>query len=183
MTIHFAEAIYWRRLTETDLKAKFGQWGNDDGGGSHSRIYLPGDSEEVAEFFNYDEWDGGPNGTICVRLESVKQYEGTATEIEIDYNNGRNEWQLPGNSIDYPLWEAENGFIPTADELFDDEGENLIADYRPLLYFVCDTRGRFHSRMVYDNSPERLTRFNIAFEESAGNSASGIIEFSSETEA
>lgn len=183
MTVYFAEAIYWRRLTETDLKAKFGHWGNPDGSGAHSRIYLPGDPEEVAEFFNYDEWDGGPDGTIRVRVEPVEEYEGTDAEIEIDYNNGRNEWQLPSNSTDYPLWEAENGFIPTVDDLFDEERENLIADHHPLLYFVRDIQGRFHTRMVFDNSPERLGPFNVAFEEPVGNSASGIIEFTSEDEA
>jgi len=183
VTVYFAEAMYWRRLTETDLKAKFRQWGNPDGSGVHSRIYLPGDPEEIAKFFNHDDWDGDPDETISVRLEPVEQYEGTDVEIEIDYNDGRNEWQLPSGSIDYPLWEAEHGFIPSDEKLFDDEDENLIADYSPLLYFVRDAQGLFHSRMVYDNSPERLASFNVAFEEPIGNSASGILEFTSGNEA
>jgi len=183
MTIHFAEAMYWRRLTETDLKAKFGRWGNPDGGGAHSRIYLPGNSAEIAEFFNHGDWNGAPDETISIRLEPVEQYEGTDVKIEIDYNNGRDEWQLPSGSIDYPLWKAEHGFMSSDEELFDDESGNLIADYSPLLYFVRDVQGQFHSRMVYDNSPERLAAFNVAFEESIGNSASGILEFASENEA
>ena len=182
MTVYFAEAMYWRRLTETDLKAKFGQWGNPDGGGAHSRIYLPGDQAEIAEFFNYDDWNDSSGESISVRLEPVEQYQGTGVEIEIDYNNGRNEWQLPSGSIDYPLWEAEHGFIPSAEDLFDGENEDLIADYSPLLYFVRDAQGRFHSRMVYDNSPERLAPFNVALEEPIGNRASGILNFTSETE-
>ncbi len=169
--------MYWRRLTETDLKAKLGYWGNPGGGGAHARIYLPGDPEDIAEFFNHNEWDGGPDGTIRVQLAPVQQYEETKAEIEIDYNNGRNEWQLPGNSTDYPLWETEHGFIPSADELFDDEHENMTADHVPILYFVRDSQGRFHTRMVYNNSPERLDPFNIAFDQRAGDSASGIVKF------
>lgn len=183
MTFYFAEAIYWRRLTETDLKAKFGKWGNPDGSGAHSRIYLPGDPAEIAEFFNHDDWNGDPNETIRIRLEPVEQYEGTDVELEIDYNDGRSEWQLPSGSIDYPLWEAENGFIPSAKKLFDDEYENLTSDYYPILYFTRDSQGRFHSRMVYDNSPKRLDQFNVGFDEDIGNSASGIHSFISEGEA
>ena len=175
--------MYWRRLTETDLKAKLGHWGNPDGSGAHSRIYLPGNSEKVAEFFNHNNWDGGPGGTIHIRLEPVEQYEGANVELRIDYNNGRDEWQLPSDSTDYPLWDAENGFIPETDELFDSERENMTTDHPPLLYFVRDVQGRFHTRMVYDNSPERLDSLNTAFEEPIGNSASGIIEFASEDEA
>lgn len=182
MTVYFAEAIYWRRLTETDLKAKFGEWGNPDGSGAHSRINLPGDSAEIAEFFNHDDWNGDPGETISVRLEPVDQYEGTGMEIEIDYNYGRSEWQLPSGSIDYPLWEAENGFMPSREELFDDEYENLIIDYPPIMYFVRDSLGRFHSRMVYDNSPERLIPFNVGLEEPIGESSSGLQNFTPENE-
>jgi len=172
VTIVLADALYWRRLPESGVRAIFSAW-NGEGGSVQEHIKLPEDKHDLAEFFGYNG-DIHSSSSITINPVPLDGYPNSDTEIRIDYNPSRGEWYVASEYVDYPLWSAENGFMPDGDELLDDDN-NLVADNPPIIYFVRDQQRRFHPRILWDSSDERLEEFSSQIGRTIGGGASGII--------
>jgi hypothetical protein len=163
------QMVLSRFITKSGFKALRDLF--DVGGGGQRWITL-GSDERILSFFNItaeieefcDGVDGDYNAALDAKLEdssqdsisfnidieSIDAIDVPESEISLKYTVSR-PWQIPVTPP-HELW-VDNNHMPTVDDfggldsLEDDYYTNTHQD-PPLIYFLRDTEGKFHTRTI-----------------------------------